>query len=249
MSYQEKKNPGFTASLSASFLLHLVLFLLLLWWQQFMPEPAPVQTTYYVDVVNMPVAAPRAGSPQQAADTEDLAPPPPPEPAQPEMSAPTVPVTSSHAVLPKKQTQKQADSASFDQQMAKLQTAADARRQAQRLDELRTKVDAQGRSGMPKGVGSQTGSDYTAYIHSRLKDAFQETISYQSKAPFVQVRLVIAANGRLLSARFEKSSKDQLFELAVRRAINMAEPQFVPPPDDQQYEGLFVFRPEGVAQQ
>lgn len=249
MPHKTTKDSGFAISLSASFLLHIVLLMLLLWWQQFVSDPGPVQTTYYVDVVNMPVIAPRVGSPQQAADTEDIAPPAPSVPVTPEMSVPApTPVKPAKVAQPEKQPQKTAAANSFEQQMAKLQTAADSRRQAERLDELRAKVNAQGQSGMPKGIGNQPGSDYTAYIHSRLKDAFQETISYQSKAPFVQVRLVIATNGRLLASRFEKSSKDQQFELSVRRAINLAEPQFVPPPDNQQYEGLFVFRPEGVSQ-
>lgn len=232
--------------MTASVLLHAVLFAALLWWRQMIPDLGPVQTTYYVDVVNLPVADPRAGSPLQSADTGDVAPPPPPESAP----ALTTPVPAAPARTPtKRPASPSTDAGAFDQRLANLQTTADSRRQAQRLDELRAKVAAGGRSGTPKGTGSGAGSDYTAYLHSRLKDAFRETISYQSTAPFVAVRLTIDANGRLVRSRFEKSSNDEKFELSVRRAISLAEPSFGPPPGRTQYEGVFVFRPEGVAQQ
>lgn len=133
--------------------------------------------------------------------------------------------------------------------MAKIASAADAKRQAQRLEELRTKVAASGRSGMPRGTGSEAGSDYTAYVHSRLKDAFKETISYQSKAPFVAIRLSIDGDGKIIRSRMEKSSNDKVFELSVRRAVTLAEKSLVPPPGRVMYEGVFLFRPQGVVQQ
>lgn len=237
------REPRFAVSLTLSVLLHTTLVVALLWWQQFLPEMGPVQTTYYVDVVNLPVADPRSGSPVQAENSADVAPPPPPEP--PAMTAPQ-PQSRPVARQPAKNSE---SNAAFQQRMAKLQGVADAKRQAQRIEELRSKVAAAGRSGMPRGTGSEAGSDYTAYLHSRLKDAFKETISYNTKAPFVAMRLTIDSNGRLLRTRLEKSSNDKVFELSVRRAISLAEPSFTPPPGRSQYEGVFVFRPEGVVQQ
>ncbi|CAH2030139.1 energy transducer TonB [Trichlorobacter ammonificans] len=239
------RDSRFAVSMTLSLLLHAVLFTALIWWQQVTADPGPVQTTYYVDVVNLPVADPRAGSPLQSASSEEVA-PPPPEPAAIATPTPTPPAPR---VPAQRQAAARADVGTFDQRLAKLQSIADSRRQAQRLEELRAKVAAGGRSGMPKGTGTEAGSDYTAYLHSRLKDAFRETISYQSTAPFVAVRLTIDGTGKLLRSRFEKSSNDKMFELSVRRAISLAEPSFGPPPGRSQYEGVFVFRPEGVVQQ
>lgn len=240
------RKSGFAVSLMLSVLLHAMLAMAFFWWQQFLPEMGPVQTTYYVDVVNLPVADPRSGSPVQAEDDADVAPPPPPEPpatpAMPALEPKSRPVARQPATNSETST-------AFEQRMAKLQAVADARRQAQRIEELRSKVTGSGRSGMPRGTGSEAGSDYTAYLHSRLKDAFRETISYSTKAPFVAVRLTIDTNGRLVRMNMEKSSNDKIFELSVRRAISLAEPSFTPPPGRTQYEGVFVFRPEGVAKQ
>lgn len=131
--------------------------------------------------------------------------------------------------------------------MAKLEGKAEEQRQAAAIESLRQKV-AGGQAGMPTGTGNQAGSDYTAYIHSRLKDAFKETIAYQSKAPFVIVKLYITSEGRISRVKQEKSSGDKMFETAVLRAITLAEKNFVPPPGRSSYEGLFVFKPQGVAQ-
>jgi len=222
------REPRFVVSLTLSVLLHATLVVAFFWWQQFLPEMGPVQTTYYVDVVNLPVADPRSGSPVQAEDSADVAPPPPPVPP----ATPAMPALEPQSRPVARQPATNSESgAAFQQRMAKLQAIADARRQAQRIEELRSKVAAAGRSGMPRGTGSEAGSDYTAYLHSRLKDAFRETISYNTKAPFVAMRLTIDVNGRLLRMRMEKSSNDKVFELSVRRAISLAEPSFTPRPD------------------
>jgi len=197
------RKSGFAVSLMLSVLLHAMLAMAFFWWQQFLPEMGPVQTTYYVDVVNLPVADPRSGSPVQAEDDADVAPPPPPEPpatpAMPALEPKSRPVARQPATNSETST-------AFEQRMAKLQAVADARRQAQRIEELRSKVTGSGRSGMPRGTGSEAGSDYTAYLHSRLKDAFRETISYSTKAPFVAVRLTIDTNGRLVRMNMEKAA-------------------------------------------
>jgi len=147
-----------------------------------------------------------------------------------------------------KKTAPVAESASFQERLASLEGKVDAQRQAAAFEALRKKVAARGKVGMPRGTGNETGSEYTAYLHSRLKDAFRETISYQSKNPFVMVRLTIDADGRLIRNRTEKSSGDKTFELSVNRAITLAEQTIVPPPSRTVYEGVFVFKPQGVSQ-
>lgn len=236
------KEPGFSAGITLSTLLHGALFASLFYWQQFVPDPGPVQTTYYVDVVNLPVASPRSGSPVQTADSGEVA-APPPQTAAPVMAAP-----SAKGPAPSTQTS-QNDSMAFLERLAKLEGKVDSQRQAQRIEELRARVAEKGKAGVPLGTGSEAGSDYTAYIHSRLKDAFRQTISYQTNSPFVAIRLTIDAEGKLIRAKLEKSSNDKVFELSVRRAVNLAEKSLTPPPGRVMYEGVFLFRPQGVVQQ
>lgn len=254
--FRNTKNSGLGYSTALSALLHGAVFGLVIWWQQFIPAPGPMQTTYYVDVVNLPVASPRLGDPAGSDKSEDAALlQTAPVPVPPAPAAPVVPVapTKPAMTVPAKQptaTQKTIarETAAFEEQMAKMEGRADARRQSDAIEAIRKKVVA-GRAGMPDGTGSEAGSDYTAYLHSRLKDAFKDTISYQSKNPFVMLRLTIDGDGRIIRTRIEKSSGDKVFELSVNRAIAQAEQTLVPPPDRKLYEGAFVFKPEGISQQ
>lgn len=234
-----------------SLIVHGAALVLFIWIQQLTPNLDQVHTTYYVDVVNLPVASPQSGSPspapaaekQQLATAPQTGPPAEPQPA----AAATSPATTGKATPSKTTTTSQTAAKSFQERLAKLQGKADAEREAATLESLRRKV-AGGRAGMPGASGSQAGSDYTAYLHSRLKDAFRETISYQTKAPFVVVRLTIDGNGRIIRILFDHSSGDRLFEKSVQRAILLAEQRIVPPPNHSTYEGAFVFKPQGVVQ-
>lgn len=237
------KDTGLVVSSALSATLHVAVFAFLLWWQQFIPDLGPVQTTYYVDVVNLPVANPRSGSPTQQGNEVV------PAPSTPAPEAMSAPAPLRKAVPNAKSTASSESSAAFQERLAKLEGKVDAQRQAAAFEALRKKVAEKGRAGMPRGTGTQSGSDYTSYLHSRLKDAFRETISYQSRNPFVLVRLSIDGDGRIIRRRIEKSSGDRVFELSVSRAIAMAEQTIVPPPNHAVYEGLFVFRPQGVAKQ
>lgn len=231
---------GVTLFLSVT--LHVAAFVFLTWIQQLSPDPGQLLTTYYVDVVNLPVASPQAGSPSPGPETEEtvatasqVAPP----------SVPTPVRTPSGPAIAKAPP---VESQTFEERMAALEKRAAEQRQSAALESLRQKV-AGGTAGMPGARGNQAGSDYTAYLHSRLKDAFRETISYQSAAPFAVVRLTISGDGRIMRSRIEKSSGDHMFERAVQRAIDLAEQRIVPPPGHNTYEGTFVFRPQGVMQQ
>lgn len=240
------KDPGLGIATALSVLFHVAAFAFMIWWQLLTPAPGPVQTTYYVDIVNLPVADPRAGSPVQVGNEEEAAAPPPPTTPS-AMTSPTAPAK----VMPGKNPSVApvADSTAFQERMAKLEGKVEAQRQAAAFETLRKKVAARGKVGMPRGTGTEAGSDYTAYLHSRLKDAFRETISFQSKSPFVMVRLTVDGDGRIIRTRFEKSSGDKVFELSVSRAITLAEQTIVPPPGHSVFEGAFVFKPQGVSQQ
>jgi len=162
------------------------------------------------------------------------------------MTTPAVP--SKTAPGKKLTTTPTTESAAFQERIAKLEGKVDAQRQSAAFEALRKKVAARGKVGMPKGTGTESGSDYTAYLHSRLKDAFRDTISYQTKNPFVMVRITIDGDGRIIRTRIEKSTGDKAFELSVARAITLAEQAIVPPPSRTVYEGAFVFKPQGVTQ-
>lgn len=234
---QRRTDTLFGATLFLSVTFHVAAFVFMVWMQRFSPDMGPVQTTYYVDVVNLPVASPQKGSPS-----------PGPGEANEAASAPQVGPMSIPKSSPTSHLQgPQAEAKTFQERMAKLEGKAEEQRQAAALESLRQRV-AGGKAGMPNASGTQAGSDYTAFIHSRLKDAFQRTISYQSKAPFVVVRLTIGPDGKLIKTRIEKSSGDRVFENSVQTAITFAEQKFVPPPGRTTYEGAFVFKPQGVLQ-
>ena len=256
-----------------STVIHLAIFFLLLWWGQLFPPTMAVQETYYVDVVNLPVANPRAGSPTRKGNAAE-APPPPPAPEPPlRMPSPPQPKTKGRtettgkttpaekavktakiipAALPAKTEKTQKDDTTSDtdfaERMAKLESAAEARQENATFDRLRkkTKTISNGRSGMPDGNGSESGSDYTAYVQSRLKDAFYQTINYTSKNPEVAVRLYIDTDGKVASRKIEKSSGDHAFELSVLRAIEKAGDKLVPPPNHKVFEGMFRFTPKNI---
>jgi colicin import membrane protein len=137
----------------------------------------------------------------------------------------------------------------FAERMAKLERAAEARQEEAALTRLREKVKTQGsgRAGMPGGSGNEAGSDYMAYIQSRLKDAFQKTINHTTPHPEMAVRIFIDTDGKLSRKRAERSSGDRAFEISVFRAIDAASEKFTPPPGRKMFEGVFVFKREGIA--
>ena len=100
---------------------------------------------------------------------------------------------------------------------------------------------------MPAGSGSETGSDYTAYVQSRLKDALNQTNDYDSNNPMVYVHLYIGTDGKVIHQKIEKSTGDKRFELAVQRAIEKAGDKLVPPPNHKVFEGKYRFRPKEVS--
>ena len=133
--------------------------------------------------------------------------------------------------------------------MAKLESAAEARQEEAAMARLREKVKSQG-SGTCRHAGrggQEAGSDYTAYIQSRLKDAFQKTISYSSQNPEMAVRIFIDTDGKLSRKKAERSSGDRAFEISVFRAIDVASEKFTPPPSRKVFEGVFVFKREGIS--
>ncbi len=270
MKRQDTHDSGLGVGFIISTVIHLAVFLLLLWWGQLFPPTMAVQETYYVDVVNLPVANPRAGSPTQKGNNAE-APPPPPAP-EPPLRMPSPPqqkvkerTATSEKTAPAAKTAKIAPAApattiektqkvdatsdtDFAERMAKLESEAEAQQEEATLERLRKKIKTagSGRAGMPAGSGSEAGSDYTAYVQSRLKDAFYQTINYTSKNPEAFVHLYIDTDGKVIRQKIEKSSGDHTFELAVQRAIEKAGDKLVPPPNHKVFEGMFRFTPKSI---
>ena len=247
-------DTGMGVSFIVSAVIHLTVFLLLAWYG-IHGAPLNVEETYYVDVVNLPVAAPQAGSPSQKGNDAHQAPAPPKAPAPP-MALPTPaktaakPQTAKEPKTPSKESKSTTETAAeFADRMAKLERAAEARQEEAALARMSERVKSQGsgRAGMPGGVGKEAGSDYMAYVQSRLQDAFRKTMQHSSQNPEMSVRLFIDTDGKLARKKAEHSSADRAFEISVYRAIDIASEKFTPPPGRKIFEGVFVFKREGIS--
>ncbi len=247
---QSSVESGIGLCITASTVVHVAVFLLLLWWGVLFPPKMNIQETYYVDVVNLPVASPRSGSPVQKGD--DIEAPAPPAPES-RMTVPTTPRPESKAqkTADKSKAKVDAEADALAKKMAKLEEKAESKQEEAAMERLRRKVSASGsgRSGMPTAVGTEAGSKYEDYIKSRLEDALKKTSYYNTKKPVVVVRLVIATDGRITRKKIESSSGDRAFELSVLRAIDIAGEKLTPPPNRKTFESGFIFKPQGISNQ
>jgi len=226
-----------------STVIHVTVFLLMSWWGVLFPPDLTVRETYYVDVVNLPVASPRAGSPTQRGDGQE-------SPGVAVSQRMTTPQTASGKETAKSPAVSRTDQYDpLSKALAKVQNKAEAQQAEAAIERLRSggRGSGTGRSGMPGAFGTEAGSSYEAYIKSRLEDALAQTISYSSRRPEVRIRLFIAANGQLSRQKVEYSSGDTVFEIAVRNAIERARRDFRPTPNRKPFEGGFSFKPQGVS--
>jgi colicin import membrane protein len=243
-------DTGMSASFIASAVIHLAVFLLLVWYERLMPLQMPIQETYYVDVVNLPVENPQSGtSAHKPAEAEAALPPALTPPAMAPLPSVTSPKAVTKSVMVPAPQKSEASDAAFAERMAKLERSAAARREEAVFDKLRRKLKSGGSSkiGVPGTGGAEAGSRYGDYIKSRLEDALKVTSSYSTKNPEVVVRLTIAPDGRLSGVKIERSSGDATFELTVRRAIDLASVRFTAPPGRAVYENGFVFKPKSIS--
>ena len=249
-----ERGPGWM--LFCSFLLHTTVFLLITSLHSFLPAPIE-EPVYYVDVVNLPVSSPQAGSPtpgkapaRAAAVAPSTPKPPMTVPAKPADKAATkgsAPAKPPAQAAPGGKAAAGGDEAAqLNERLKRLEHDAEAKHEAAALEALQRKLAGGGRAGMPAGTGTQAGSDYGSYLQSRLRDALVQTISYQSKRPEAAVRLFVDRNGKLVRTVMERSSRDPLFNDAVMRAIEKAKGSFPPPPNGKEFEKLFVFSPDEV---
>ena len=246
---------GLGGMLALSLALHLVLFFLATKVELFRNDLPVAEQAIYVDVLTMPVESPQAGAPTGTVKSPSEAgklPPPalvPPR-AKPEMKLPKVKPATGKPQVASRTPAPQETGQEYEARLAALERTAESRRQEATLAEIQNRIA--GRSpgsapaGIPGGTGNQAGSDYAAYVQSRLKDSFALTITWQTKKPLVVVRLSIDAKGALTSYKIEKSTGDVVFEDAVYRAVQLARKNFPPPPGGKEFSYGFVFKPEGV---
>ncbi len=228
---------------ASSLLLHLTIYALIYQYNKLQRANYSQEQTYYVDLVNLPVARPRSG----ASASEKASPPASSTARQvvtlpdksPKKIATPLATKKPPKVKPASETGEE-----LSKQMAKLQKRVEEKHTSSALDTIRNKAGS-GRTGMPGGKGDQAGSDYASYVKSRLEDAFYSPMVYKGKKPEVKLLLRISRYGKI-DFRIEQSSRDILFDAAVRRAIDMARENLKAPPDGEDFEHPFVFRPEGV---
>jgi len=235
-------------SFIVSAVIHLAVFLLLVWWGQLFSPQQALQETYYVDVVNLPTSNPQAGGSVQKPDEAEPAPvqPPPMAAASPSGAAPKGGTKFVKPMAPQETAETEA---AFAERMAKLERNSENRHEEAVLEKLRSKLKSGGSAkvGAPGADGGEAGSRYGDFIKSRLEDALKVTSYSTTKKPEVAVRLTISADGRLLRMKMERSSGDAAFELAVRRAIDLASEKFTKPPNHAVYENGFLFKPKGIS--
>lgn len=234
------------ASFITSAVIHLAVFLCLVWWGRLFPSQIAIQETYFVDVVNLPTADPRSGSSahkpvETSAET--------PRTQAPAMVVPSPHGTASKVVTKMSHQEAAETEAAFEERMAQIERNSDARHEESVLEKLRNKLKAGSsqKTGTLAASGAEAGSNYANYIKSRLEDALKMTSSYTTKNPEVSVILTISTDGRLSRMKIERSSGDAAFELAVRRAIDLASAKFTAPPNHSKFENGFVFRPKGIS--
>jgi len=243
-------DAGIGVSFIASAVIHLAVFLLWVWWGQMYSPQMAIQETYYVDVVNLPTVDPHSGSSAQEPGEAESAPSPAQAPQMVELSPsrPT-PKVGTKFIKPAALQESAESESAFAERMAKIERNSENRREEAVLEKLRSKVKASGSSkpGAPGVDGTDSGSRYGDFIKSRLEDALKVTSYSTTRKPEVAVRLTISADGKLLRMKIERSSGDAAFELAVRRAIDLASDKFTAPPNHAVFENGFLFKPKGIS--
>jgi len=202
-------------------------------------EAAP----YYVDLISLPTSdpAPAGGGTTAPAAPANI----PAAPQKPVMALPVKQSLLSPSKTPPAldQNRRELEAREFSEKMSLLERNADARHQADALTALQKKIADKKGTGSAPTTGVNVGSDYGAYIQSRLKDALSTTIAYQSKQPEAGVHIFIDRTGKLLKYVMVRPSADKLFNNSVMRAIEKAKEDFPPVPSGKGFDKLYVFSP------
>ncbi len=212
-------------------------------------EPVTILDFVPDELVDENVAQPAGAPPQQPAKVPvqpKPTPPPPPKPARkpeprkpappkaapkpapkpPEKKAPAKPKEkkwkpSSKIKVNLKKTVRLTDTeAARRAERARQQREAARRRElASSLSRLRRQLTSQIRFSVP-GVGGKSYANYGAYVRTIYDRAWHEPVSTTSARPVVRARVVIARDGRVLSAKILQGSGDPGLDRTVRDALN-----------------------------
>ena len=248
IALQHDRTAVWTFSLSLS--IHLLA--ILLFTNMDLLRSAPQEAIpYYVDIVSLPALDPAAAGGQSATAPPIPAPAAkPPPPAQkaamslPGKQLPAKPATAPSAAADKAQRDEEARE--FSERMNRLEHGSDARHKADALASLQKRAAAKKGAGGAPVSGVDKGSDYAAYIQSRLQDALGSTIVYRSQKPEAAVHLYIDKTGKLLRYVMIRPSADKLFNNSVIRTIEKAKADFPPVPSGTGFDKLYVFSPQEV---
>jgi len=86
---------------------------------------------------------------------------------------------------------------------------------------------------------TETVSDYSAFIQSRLHHAFSEMVVSHTASRQTVVRIVIGPDGRITELHVVVSSGDRIFDEAAIKAVTIASRSFMPPPGGVPFEQSF----------
>lgn len=220
-------------------------------------ESAP----YYVDIVSLPAldpastgsepvpsSLPSAAIQPAAAQKPALSLPEKLLPSKPAMALPEKQLPSKPAVSSTVADQELRDQEAreFNERMNRLEHGSDARHRAEALASLQKRAaDKRGTGGSPAS-GIDKGSDYGAYIQSRLQDVLSSTIVFRSQKPEAAVHIYIDKTGKLIRYVMIRPSADKLFNNSVIRTIEKAKADFPPVPTGASFDRLYVFSPQEV---
>jgi TonB family protein len=158
----------------------------------------------------------------------------------------TAPTATAPVAAPGDAGARDQEAREYAERLSRLEHRAEGRHQAAALEKLQRKAATPLPAANPAATGLTPGSDYGAYIQSRLKDALAATLVYQTKRPETAVHLYIDRRGTLTRYVIKKSSRDKLFDDSVIRTIERAKALFPPTPDNRDFDKLFLFSPEEV---
>jgi colicin import membrane protein len=248
------QSPGWLFILSLA--LHILALFICSNTSLFRPTLREV-TPYYVDIVSLPAIDATSSEPegQQAVSSPTPAPASSPKtpavlPKTPVAPAMTVPVKSPPRQVPPAAPSpgsEEQEAKEFAERMSRLEHRSEAKHQAAALESIQKKAADQKRSSAGGGAAKGTGSDYGAYVQSRLKDALGSTIVYRSQNPEAAVHLYIDKRGKLIKYVVLRPSPDKLFNDSVIRTIEKAKSNFPPNPAGADFDKLFVFSPQEVS--
>lgn len=259
--------PGLGRMLLLSFALHVVVFLIFGGFivPRIHESKKPV---YYVDLINPPVAKPRAGRPDTPAvkkkksapkAVQPVAKKPPAKKVVPvKKVAPvakkvveTVPVVQPITTTPKK----------VEPTLTPIETPTDSNpldaieqmRRKQRIAELKAKLSRLATEpstapvGVVGGTGDQAGVDFDSWIKSYLSQAWALPAHYRQRGFIATILLRFNRDGQLIYTEMLRSSGDSFFDASVNRAVQQL--QRLPSEPQKQLELSVTFDPREMLAQ